>query len=205
MESLAGTDTREVQVLSKEIFWKLKQNRVPDTEISIISGQSAKDARNSAELRKGLSFKEEYLALDKLFEDVYQMFDYLKSKRIPFFIVTLRRQSQLMYAVKQFKLNKYFNNEKLFSLPENQKSQGDIHEKYILFATAINNLGLDSTKTWIIGDSETDILAGRLACYKGVIGITRGIRSRVQLEILRPDFLVHNLTELANFIETIMM
>ncbi len=203
LESLTGTDESNGQVLSKEVFWKLKQNRISDTEIGLLSGLSVRDARNSAELRKGLSFKEEYLTLDKLFDDVYKTFDYLKSQKIPFFIVTLRRQSQLMYAVKQFKLNKYLGNERLFCRVEDQKSQGDVYEKHILFANAINKLSLNPAETWIIGDSETDILAGRLARYKGVIAITRGIRSQLQLEILRPDSLVHSLTELVNFASTV--
>ena len=202
LESLKDTSIHKAQILSKEIFWKLKQSRITDFEIGILSGLSINESKKSAELRKDLSFVQEYLALDKLFDDVYKTFDYLKSNNMIFFIVTLRRKKQLLYAIKQFKLEKYLSNENLFSINDDHKIQNDIQEKYILLVSAINKLGLNSNDTWIIGDSDTDIHAGRLAKYGKVIGIHRGIRSKEQLEILKPDYLVSNLSEITNLLST---
>ena len=198
LESLAGSEIKSEQILKKEDFWKLKQNRVSDLEISILSGQNIQDSKNSGDLRKALSFKTDYLALDKIFDDVYKTFDYLKSQSINFFIVTLRRRSQLDYAIKQFKLNKYLSNEKFFSRTDDQKSQNDIQEKYLLFASAINLLSLNPIETWMIGDSETDIHSARLVRFGKIISITRGIRSKEQLAVLRPDYLVSNLSEVVD-------
>ena len=200
LESLTGADVKSEQILRKEDFWKLKQNRVSDLEISVLSGQSIQDSKKSGELRKALSFKSEYLALDKVFDDVYKTFDSLKSKYIIFLIVTLRRKSQLDYAIKQFKLNKYLNNERFFSRTDDQKSQNDIHEKYFLLADAINKLGLSPHETWMIGDSETDIHAARLAKFGKTISIPRGVRSKEQLAVLRPDYIVNDLGEVVDLI-----
>lgn len=200
LESLNNTSINKSGVLSKEIFWKLKQNRVSDLEIGILSGLSLGESRDSAELRKDLSFKHDYLVLDKLFDDVYKTFDYLKSKNITFFIVTLRRKKQLTGAIKQFKLDKYLSAEKIFSLPDEHKIQNDIQEKYILLVNAINGLGLSSQDTWIVGDADTDIHVGRLTRCKKVIAISRGIRSKEQLEILKPDYLINNLNELKDLV-----
>lgn len=196
LESLNNTSINKKNILSKEVFWKLKQNRVSDLEIGILSALSLAESRDSAELRKDLSFKQEYLALDKLFDDVYKTFDYLKSKNITFFIVTLRRKRQLTGAIKQFKLDKYLSTDSIFFLPDEHKIQNDIQEKYILLVNAINKLGLNPQDTWIIGDADTDIHAGRLAKCGKVISISRGIRSKEQLEILKPDYLINNLNEL---------
>ena len=196
LESLKDTSTNKERILSNEEFWKLKQNRISDLEIGILSRLSINESKSSADLRKGLTFKTDFLAHDKIFDDVYKTFEYLKSHKITFFIVTLRRNKQLNHAVKQFKLDKYINSEFLFSLPDEHKVTNDIQEKYILLVKAINSLQLNPKETWFIGDSETDIHASRLAKCEKTVAITRGIRSKEQLEILQPDYLINDLNEL---------
>ena len=195
LESLTGSDISQEQILSKEVFWRLKQNKVGDFEISLLSGQNIQDSKKSADLRKALSFKSEYLSLDKIFEDVYKTFDYLQSQKIDFFVVTLRRKSQLEYAIKQFKLAKYLPASRLFSRSDDQKTQNEIQDKYMMLVDAINRLELNPLETWMVGDSETDIHSARLARLGKTISIIRGIRSKEQLEILKPDFVVNNLSE----------
>ena len=202
LESLKGTTINKTQILTKEEFWGLKQNRITDFEISLLSGLGVNDSKSTAESRKELTFKNEFLEQDKLFDDVYKTFEYLKSKKITFFIVTLRVKKQLNHAIKQFKLDKYLDSECLFCTNDNHKVINDIQEKHILLVSAINKLNLAPQDTWIIGDTETDIYSGRLAKYGKVIGISRGIRSKEQLEILKPDFLVNNLSEVMSFVET---
>ena len=90
----------------------------------------------------------------------------------------------------------------MFSLSNEQKVQEDIQEKYTLFFNAINTLGLNPLESYVIGDSDTDIHAGRLAKYKKVVAITRGIRSKEQLEILKPDHVVNNLKEFLSLLST---
>lgn len=201
IESLKGYDLHDEHVLLKKTFWKHKQNRVTDIEIGILSGLTFKEAKNSAEFRRRLTFLNEYLCLDKLFDDVVGTFSYLKSNGIPFFIATLRRRTQLDLAIKQFKLGQYITDHFLFSLTDEQTVQGDILEKYNLFFGAINKLGLNPQETWIVGDSDTDIHAARLAKYKKVVAIPRGIRSKDQLALLKPDHMVHNLNEFVRLIQ----
>ena len=166
-----------------------------------MSNLSIGESTSSTETRRGLTFKSEYLAQDKLFDDVFKTFEYLKTKNVYFFLVTLRRQSYLSQAVRQFKLDKYLSNERLFSLDDKQKFSNDIQEKYVMLVSAINKLDLDPKDTWMVGDSETDVHAGRLARYGKIISISRGIRSKEQLGILKPDYLVNNLSEITEFIK----
>ena len=195
LESLKGTAINKSQILTKAEFWELKRNRITDLEISLMSGLGVNDSKSSAEARKGFSFKTEFLEQDKLFDDVCKTFEYLKSKKNTFFIVTLRRKKQLFHAVKQFKLDKYLEQECLFCINDDHKVINDIQEKHILLVSAMNKLNLSPQDTWIIGDTETDIHAGRLAKYGKVIAISRGIRSKEQLEVVKPDYLVNNLAE----------
>lgn len=195
LESLKGSSVNKTQILTKEAFWKLKQNRITDLEISLLSGAGINDSKSSAESRKELSFKSEFLELDKLFDDVYKTFEYLKSSKITFFIVTLRNSKQLNHAVKQFKLDKYIDDDYLFCINDGHKVVNDIQEKHILLISALNKFELSPQDTWIIGDTETDIHSGRLAKFGKTIGISRGIRSKEQLEILKPDYIVKNLSE----------
>ena len=198
LESLKGTDSKKLRVLSKETFWNLKQNRISDFEIGILSGLSLKESLASAEQRKDLTFISEYHSLDKLFSDVSKTFEYLKENNSTFFIVTLRRRKHIEQAIKELKLNKYIGIESIFCLENSHKITNDIQEKYILLVNAINRLELDPYETVIIGDSETDIHAGRLARYGKIAAIIRGIRSKEQLEILKPDFILNNLSEIVN-------
>lgn len=160
-----------------------------------MSGLGVHDSKNSAGDRKELSFKNEFLEQDKLFDDVCKTFEYLKSKKIIFFIVTLRRKKQLYHAIKQFKLDKYLDREYFLGINDDHKITNDIQEKQVLLISAMNKLDLSPENTWIIGDTETDIHAGRLAKYGKVIAMSRGIRSKEQLEMIKPDYLVSNLSE----------
>ncbi len=195
LESLKDTAINKTQILTKEEFWKLKRSRITDFEISLMSGLGVHDSKSSASDRKDLSFKNEFLEQDKLFDDVCKTFEYLKSKRITFFIVTLRRKKQLYHAIKQFKLDKYIDRECFFGIDDDHKITNEVQEKQVLLVSAMNKLDLSGENTWMIGDTETDIHAGRLAKYGKVIAISRGIRSKEQLEILKPDYIVNNLAE----------
>lgn len=200
LESLKGVSSNSPNILEKNEFWELKRNRITDFEISLMSGLSANDARTSADIRRELSFKSELLSLDKLFSDVYEVFESLKANRITFCIVTLRRKKQLLYAIKQFKLDKFIKSEFTFGLEDSHKITNDIQEKHILLIQALNKLETAPQEAWLIGDTDTDIFAGRLAKVSKIIGITRGIRSKEQLEILKPDYIVENLTEIISLI-----
>lgn len=193
-------DITKDQILSKEDYWNLKKNRLSDIEFGVLSGLTASEAKKSAELRRILTFHDEYHELDKLFSDTTEVFDYLKSHKIKFFITTLRREKHLLLAIKQFKLNKYLDKSLMFCMPDEKRSEGDIYEKYNLLFTVAGKLSLNLQETWMVGDSDTDIYAARLAKYKKMVAIDRGIRSTEQLKMLKPDHIISNLKELLTYL-----
>ena len=106
-----------------------------------------------------------------------------------------------MHAVKQFKLDKFLQPDHLFCVSNETQIKNDVEEKYNLLFNAVNKLHLNPQNTWIIGDSDTDIHAGRLAKYKKVIVIPRGVRSKQQLEILKPDLIINSLVEIIELLK----
>lgn len=193
-------DITKDQILSKEDYWNLKKNRISDTELGVMSGMTASEAKQSAEARRILTFHDEYHNLDKLFDDVPETLNHLKSKGIKCFVATLRREKHLRMAIKQFKLDKYLNPSFMFCMPDEKRSEGDVYEKYNLLFTSISKLGLNLHETWMVGDSDTDVHAARLAKYKKMVAINRGIRSTEQLKMLKPDHIISNLKELRELI-----
>jgi phosphoglycolate phosphatase-like HAD superfamily hydrolase len=202
IESLKGIEKSKLNILEKSVFWELKKNRISDFEIGLMTGLTLNESVETAELRRSLNFKTNLFIHDKLFSDVSEVFTELTKRNIFFFIVTLRRNSHLNYAIKQFKLNKLIVPEKAFSVEDKKDFTNDIQEKYVLLVNAFNKLGIDQKETWMVGDSETDIHAGRLAKYSKVIGIARGIRSREQLETLKPDNIINSLTEIIGLLNS---
>lgn len=200
VESLKESNIPKEQILSKEDYWKLKRNRISDLEIGILSGLGVRESKKAGELRKELAFVKEYHALDKIFNDAISTLNELKAKNILFFLVTLRQHNHLAYAIKHFKLEKYFNDENSFCIQDGHKIHNDIQDKHILLVNATNKLNLNPKDTWMIGDTDTDIHAARLAGYGKIIAISRGIRSKEQLELLKPDHLVTNLQEIISLI-----
>lgn len=196
LESLKDTDIESENILQKEDFWKLKQNRITDLEVGLMSGLTFKEAKSSADKRRLLSFKTEYIMLDKVFDDVQKTIKQLKENDISCYIVTLRRRSHLMLTVKQYKLDRLFNMNFVYCLADNYDLQNDVSEKYSQLVNAITEQGVNPQETWIVGDSETDIFAGRLAKYSKVIGISRGMRSKDQLKTLNPDHVIDDLSSL---------
>ncbi len=201
LESLKGIEKNRLNILEKSTFWDLKKIRINDFEIGLMSGLTLNESIETAELRRSLNFKIDLFIHDRLFPDIYDVFSELTKRNIFFFIVTLRRNSHLVYAMKQFKLNKYITAEKTFSVEDKKNFTNDIQEKYVLLVNAFNRLGFNPKETWMIGDSETDIHSGRLAKYSKVIGITRGIRSKEQLETLKPDHIIDNLSEVIGLLD----
>ena len=199
LESLKGANN--CSLLSKEDFWALKQNRVTDFEIGLLSGLGINESKYAADLRRNLTFKDEFLQQDKLFSDVTKVFEYLKSQKITFCIATLRRRKHLFHAIKQFKLNKYLDEHNVFSVTDSHKISNDIQEKYIMLVSALNKLELLPNETWFIGDTDTDVHAARLAKLNKVIAISRGLRSKEQLQLLKPDYIVSGLEEVVGILK----
>lgn len=140
-----------------------------------------------------------YAHLDKVFEDlklhenILDVFEWLKRKKIKMAIVSFAESAYLNAHLKRLNIGKYF--EFAFG-PDNvinPKPHPEIIEK------ALDGLDAKVNETLLIGDSEMDIKTGKNAKVLTALYLPKKNLMYVEvnkLRALRPDFEFHNFSEL---------
>ncbi len=187
-----------MRILSKAEFWGYKRDRIPERAIGIKSGLTAAQAEIFKEVRDRHAHQLEYLQLDRVIPGAIETLAQIKSAGIELIVMTLRRTSELNVAFEQYDLGRFFPPDCCYCLRNDHLKQGDIPDKQLLMAQALADLG-DKPDTWMIGDTETDILAARAYGIRS-IGVLSGIRNRTRLSDYQPDLIV---TDLAHAVNTI--
>ncbi|AIJ04929.1 hypothetical protein JH146_0078 [Methanocaldococcus bathoardescens] len=181
--------------ISKEKFWELK--REGKKTIEMLPNNCPKEfaEKFKNEWIKRIE-KREYLKLDTPIYGVSEVLSMLYNKNIELILVTLRHnESNLIWELKNLKLIRYFK-EILVGSPLELKDKSILIKKYL------TNHSSKTADLLIVGDSETDILAGK---YLGIssVAVTYGIRSKNFLKKLNPEFYIDNIYELPKIIEKI--
>ncbi len=145
-------------------------------------------------LEKALQvFREYYLREPVIhtmpFEGIRELLEEARSKSIKLAVVTNKMESLSRVILQELRLGSYFS--VLIggdTLPEKKPSALPVQE-------ALRLLGISSSEAIIVGDTEADLKAGRLA------GVKRGLAQwgyvKVQEEV--PDFELHSPLDLAKF------
>ncbi len=174
-------------MLSKEIYWELKQNIVPEKEIHLLSNTNISYMEYNK--RRGELLEAPfYLKHDSLQSNAKEILKYL-SEHTNVILVTLRRlDSNLHDELKHFKIHQYFT-AILFS---NSDATPRWSIKYNLIR---DYLGAKNTDNHVlIGDTETDIEAGnRLNMV--TIAISNGIRSETILKRSCPNYIFSSIND----------
>jgi len=180
--------------LSKDKYLKLKREKKPVKEI--LEKTQAEDI--------SIKFKREW---DKEIERLYYLdldkVSYLDRKVLlslknnwNLILVTLRKHPKRLFVqLKNKKINKIFD-KVLVPSKESQKP------KWKIKSGLIRKYGnLDRTSSIIIGDTETDILAGKNLGIKTIAVFGNGgMRSKAFLKKYKPDILIKDLTKLKDAI-----
>jgi phosphoglycolate phosphatase len=133
-----------------------------------------------------------YLSLDKLSPARRKVLFWL-NKNFEVILVTLRKnQRRTLKQLKDKDIDRLFD--KILIVGKERC----LEPKWTLKYKAIKNYGGDKNSI-IIGDSETDILAGKKIGMK-TIGVLWGVRNKKNLEKYKPDILVKTIKELKNAI-----
>jgi len=74
-----------------------------------------------------------------------------------------------------------------------------VHDKTVSVSKLINKNNLDINNTFIVGDSNNEIIAGKKHGIKSV-AVTWGFASEEKLRKLGPDFVVNSIKELEQII-----
>lgn len=191
-----------VKQLSKDDFWQLKRSRVPEKEIGLISGLDSQQAQNFARLRRQTVHTLPYLKYDKIQPDALATLKKIQNMKADLLVMTMRRRQELAEAFSRYDLQGFFPENRRYCLTDDYIKTTDVEDKPLLMQRAIQELN-SATDTWMIGDTEADIVAAKTHNIK-VIAVLCGIRDRLQLQSYQPDYIVNNLAEAIDLITAVI-
>jgi phosphoglycolate phosphatase-like HAD superfamily hydrolase len=173
--------------LEKSEYWKLRRQAVPESEL-LSQLRPFDESSDLLALRAEKLEATEYLKYDQLVPGALEALNFLKA-RAQLVLVTLRKAiTELEQQLQTLGLSSFFDQ----VLCANQR----IDDNAIPKATLISeNPWFKIEGSLIVGDSEADILAGKLLGIKS-IAVLSGIRGREILVGYEPDYVIDSLAAL---------
>jgi phosphoglycolate phosphatase len=167
--------------LDIEEYWTWKREGISESEI-VSKTTPPTFVESYLEERTVLMWAMEYLILDTVFDGVYDILNRWSDVH-DLYLVTLRRDRDILDSqLHFFNLYSYFKAIYNDSLGEKEKVNLIKHEIF------------NPSNCVIVGDSETDIKAGKVLGIQ-TIALTSGVRSENVLAKLHPDVLVKNISQ----------
>ncbi len=192
---------RQLTVLSKAQFWQMKQNRVPDLEIANQSGLGSEEIDFFLQRVMEIVNSANLLRLDQVQPGVAWALNLLRSQGSKLILVTLRDRDEAIDFLAQNGLRQLFTG--IYGTDNSQAAYQNYAEtKTRLLERAMHEHQVtraDADCSWMIGDTEADILAGR-AMSMATIALTCGIRSERQLSQLQPTLIKSDLLCAAHYL-----
>ncbi|NEP52459.1 MAG: HAD family hydrolase [Moorea sp. SIO3C2] len=194
--------TLPIQTMSKQQFWQMKQERIPDEEIAMRSGLRGEQIDFFLGRVIKIVNQSALLNKDQLQPNVNWALALLHSYGIRLVLVTLRCTSQVKHILSNYGLTRLFKG--IYGTTENHHAyQNYAQVKQELLQQALSEHGTSSyteqsllaepsVSAWMIGDTEADILAGQ-ALSIPTIALTCGIRSQSYLKGFEPTHICSNL------------
>ncbi len=185
------------RTLRKDEYWELKRIKVSDYDI-LCRTSSEYIANDFKAKRDCLIEEEERLKLDFVWHELYETYHRLCSQ-IPTVIVTLRTYAErTCWQLKTLGIYSWFGH--ILSHP----GRGIVKDRWIIKANLIKKADLfkdiDARDCIFIGDTETDVLAGKNLGMK-TIAVSFGIRTKKLLLRTKPDLLFQKQSELSEYLE----
>lgn len=183
-----------LQILSKNQFWWMKRNRVADTDIAIRSGVPLALVEFFLQQVQRIVNHPHLLQWDALQPGADRAICQLKRMGIRLVLVTLRHPRQVQIFLQAHDLSQHID--EIFGASDiNAAHLNRAEQKVALLERAIaaqHNQGYQTTPTFMIGDTEADIIAGQRAGI-ATVAVTDGIRSHDYLERYQPTSIESNL------------
>jgi len=176
--------------LPKEKYWALKRRKIPEEKILKLSNVDNISACIKKRLEKIESTT--YLKYDLPLPSSLATLILLKNKLNRLILVTLRSSKENLYKqLKSLRILHLFDRILTTNANKNQwliKSELIKADSYF-----------DKSSSVIVGDTEVDILAGKILGIKTVAVLT-GIRSKDILLANKPDYIINSIKDLPNLI-----
>jgi phosphoglycolate phosphatase len=196
---LRGEQQLPSPVLSKDQFWQMKQNRIPDRDIASKSGLTDETIDFFMARVVKIVNRPELLQLDKLQPGVTWALNFLKTNGVKLILVTLRDRLEATSILEQHGLRSLFTG--IYGTDDSRVA----YQNYAEIKTELLDRAMrehlpataNPQDSWMVGDTEADILAGRTMGIP-TIGLTCGIRSHHQLSELQPTSIEPDLLSAAH-------
>lgn len=205
---LALTDVQEsheaagvglsIRGLTKETFWLMKRDRLPDMEIAKQSGLHGEQIEQFLHRVQHIVNQPTLLHQDTLQPGVREALILFHTLGAQLVLVTLRQQAQVIQILREHDLLHLFHAVRGVSAIE-VAYQNSVQHKIQLLADTLSQEPFCRScrdQAWIIGDTEADILAGQAAGIS-TIALTCGIRSPGYLKQFDPSRMHRDLSSAA--------
>lgn len=182
-------------LLSKSEYWNMKRTRIPEEKILVNSGVTDSQLIDLYQRRRQQRIEsKEYLRLDTVWAGMADVLHSLKGK-FALVVATLRSSHDLLLEqLEWLGLRSAFD--EVVSSHADVKGTSRAEAKAHLVSARYD---LASTRSWFIGDTETDIFAGK-ALGSGTVGVSFGIRDESTLAAAGPDLLLRTPEALINWL-----
>lgn len=188
-----------IKPLSKPQFWEMKQNRVADSEIMLRSGLASEVHPSFMQQIERLVNHPSLLRWDRVQPTAQAALHHMKGSGLRLVLVTLRHPRQVEEFLQAQELSHLID--QVYGVADINAAQANrVEQKCKLLATAIAQQtaqGHRVTNSWMIGDTEADILAGQ-AMNLSTAALACGIRSAAYLKTLKPSKLYSGLMAAAS-------
>lgn len=174
--------------LSKSQFWHMKQNRVADSEIAMRSGLPADLFETFMQQVQRIVNHPSLLDWDCLQPTALSALRHFKSCGVKVVLVTLRHPRQVNTFLAENELT-HFVDEIYGAFDINAAHANRVEQKRSLLSEAIaqqNAQGYITHESWMVGDTEADIIAGR-ELGLDTAALSCGVRSEGYLQKLNPS------------------
>lgn len=183
-----------LRYLSKSQFWTFKQNRIPDRQIAHWSGLEGEVIDHFLAEVNRIVNHQSLLHLDRLQPMVREGLHVLHQCGVRVVLVTLRSPHQVIHFLQQHQLEGAIAD--LFGIDSAEVAyRNPANHKIERLRTAISaqhRHGYNLNDTWMIGDTEADIMAGQTLNIE-TVAVTCGIRSSSYLQTFQPTYLIPDL------------
>ena len=184
------------KALPPKIYWEMKREQTPEDFIAKES--NIQDVPRYIELRREKIESPEYLKYDELIPNVVDSLLELREDN-EIILTTLRKSKEILHEqLHKFKIGT------LFSKVLVEKYNSNDGELWRTKARIIAKDECFKTQSSVIvGDTETDILAGK-SLNIGTVAVLSGVRSKSRLALSQPDYIIKDINQLKNVLNNFL-
>ena len=190
----------QLTVLTKAQFWQMKKDRVADREIALQSGLNSEKTDFFLQRVMEIVNSADLLSQDKIQPGVTWALGLLRAQGCKLILVTLRDRDEAIRILEQYGLRQLFSG--IYGTDNQQaayQNYSQLKTKLLAKAMHEHQVTQANSDSWMIGDTEADLLAG-IAMEIPTIALTCGIRSQRQLSQFKPTLIKDDLLCAAHYL-----